>query len=109
MKTIKINAIQFSDIIGHETCSILLCEEPIYYPGDEVEVVVYSINDNVPTGAKLKRFVVDVEYLSVSRDEDSYFRIKLSALRPSLPTTNSSEDNEESFPGDSFYDDYYGR
>jgi hypothetical protein len=86
MKTIKINAIQFAEILGHESYSLLLCTDTFYYPGDEVKLIVYSVNDNVPTGAEIKRFVVDVLYLGLSREEDTYLKLLLSALRPSFST-----------------------
>jgi hypothetical protein len=84
MKTIQINAIQFAEILGHESSSLMLSTEDLYFPGDEVVLKVYSVNDNMPTGAELKRFITDVELIGYLKDEPYLFELRLSALRPSF-------------------------
>lgn len=109
MKTIKINAIQFSEMCGKESFRLLRCDELEFTLGEEVCCEVWTSVDPHPTGASLKRWIVDWELVSTSRSEDHYYILILSSLAPSFFIPTTSKDDEESFPGDSFYDDYYGR
>jgi len=82
MKTIRINAIQFAEMCDHEHSKLLICDERSFFLGERVILQVFSVNDNQPTGAMIKRFIKDIEYLSTSRDEDTYMYFHLSALNP---------------------------
>lgn len=84
MKTIKINAIQFAELCGREFGKILTCDERSFFIGERVTLQVYSISDGHPTGAIIERFIVDIECLSTSRDEDTFYCLSLSALKPDV-------------------------
>lgn len=84
MKTIKINALQFADHCGHERSRLMICDECPYFIGEAVELTVFSVHDSMPTGASVIRYIEDIISLSVSRDEDSYYELRLYSFKPDL-------------------------
>jgi hypothetical protein len=83
MKTIRINAIQFAEMCGKEIFRLIRCDEFEFTLGEEICCEVWSNENPHPTGARLKRYIVDWELLSTSRNEDLFYVLILSSLAPS--------------------------
>ena len=82
MKTIKINAIQFSNICGQEESKLLLLTNEILMVGERVELKVYTTNSDEPTGASICRYIKDITAESSYTDEDLFMTLHLSAFNP---------------------------
>lgn len=101
MKQLRVNAIMMDNIIGHEKSTVMIIDDETFYPGDNIEVRVFSVNDNQPTGLWCHRWILDVRAIACSCDDDTYYELELSAFRPEGSLLGLSRvlksDNLESF------------
>jgi hypothetical protein len=82
MKTIKINAIQFTDHCGKDHSKLMLWDDQNYQIGEPVKLQVWSTSDDKPTGAFIIRYVEDIISQDFPDFTDLFLVLSLCAFKP---------------------------
>lgn len=81
LKVIRVNAIEFNAIFGHEYSFLSYCGSISFEVGDSVVIRQYSVTEDVFSGLEIQRYVIEVTDRYSLYSDDYSCRLKLSPFR----------------------------
>jgi len=84
IEIIRVNAIEFDAICGHDSSYVYYCGHFEFKIGDRVLIRQYSVNKDEYTGSEVSRFIVDITNRFALQSDDYSCRLRLSPFNNSL-------------------------
>jgi hypothetical protein len=98
---LKVNPLQFNDIVGHSESSLLLEGRRWWEYNELIKIVECSVNDDFPTGRWCLRYVVAYELVKNTSVAERVYRVHFSPFKNARSPLGLSgvrkSDNLESF------------
>ena len=87
---INVTPLEFNSVLGSEKARLLVNEIRCFNQGDPVELIEVTVNERIPTGRSLSRFVLYVEGRVPLYSDDDYIVLHLVPARYMIDVLNKS-------------------
>jgi hypothetical protein len=78
---IKVNALQFNEIIGHSEASLLLEGKRWWDLNEQIHIAEYSVSFDLPTGRWCERYVVAYQLVKNLSDTERVYLVHFSPFK----------------------------
>lgn len=87
---IHVTPLEFNSVIGSEKARLLVNEIRCFNPGDPVELIEVTVNERIPTGRSIVRFVQYTEGRVPLYSDDDYIVLHLVPARSFIESLQKS-------------------